>query len=85
MKCPYCGSEVERSLNSYPLSVKQAKVFKMIVEAGQDGVSIADLRSSLFRGNSYITVRTSIHYINKKIAPLRILSNGKVYRINRVG
>lgn len=84
MKCPYCGSEVERSLNSYPLSIKQAKVFKMIIEAGQDGVKLTDLRSSLFGRNSYITVRTSIHYINKKIAPLRIISNGKTVRLHRI-
>lgn len=83
MRCPYCGSAMDRDINSYPLSIKQAKVFKAVLENGQAGISVQDLLRTIFKGRSDITIRTSIHNLNKKIAPMRLVLNGKVVRLHR--
>lgn len=60
-----------------PLSVKRREIFQFIAAAGQRGVSQSDIREKFFRDRSPTTIRTTIHYINSVIRPMRIAVYGK--------
>lgn len=54
------------------LPPKRLAIFRMVAEAGSDGVSEEELDREICTGQGKSTVRSAIHYINKAIFPLKI-------------
>ena len=65
----------------YNLSTRQKAIFNEIIGGSRNGVSQEHLMSKFFKRRSDITLRTAVHQINKKIAPIFIESYDKVYRV----
>lgn len=73
--CPYCGTPMEQDPFDVKLSPRRMAIFRMVANAGPDGISEHDLDRGVSTGKGKSTVRSAIHYINKAITPLKI--NGK--------
>lgn len=65
----------------YNLSTRQKAIFNEVMRGSRNGVSQEHLMSKFFKRRSGISLRTAVHYINKKIAPIFIESYDKVYRV----
>jgi hypothetical protein len=65
----------------YNLSARQKAIFNEVMKGSRNGVSQEQLMSKFFKRRSGVSLRTAMHYINKKIAPIFIESYGKVYRV----
>lgn len=84
-KCPYCGTFMEKKAQFVPLSAKRKEVFDYVMGGGREGVKFSDLQKKLFpKTTSDVTIRTVIHYLNKKIHPSRIISKGGRLHLERV-
>jgi hypothetical protein len=66
---------------TYNLTQRQAAIFNEIIGGSRNGVSQEHLMSKFFKRRSDITLRTAVHNINKKIAPIIIESHNKTYRV----
>ncbi len=84
-KCPYCQGYVTEPLPRFNLSEKRRRIFDDIVAGGPDGVSTIGLLDRYFPEREWTTLRTTIFAINEAIKPLRIVSSGGRYRIERNG
>lgn len=85
MKCPYCQHPIkDQDPYRFALSLKQRQLYDYILISGINGANNDTIMSDLDI-MSYTTLRTRIHGINKRIAPLEIAARGKSYRIERKG
>lgn len=88
-KCPYCGCEGTPPNYQFSLSKKRRDVFNVIVASGPEGIDASELINAFFddgtpeRIAGYTTLRTTIHQMNQKIKPLKIVARGGNYRIER--
>lgn len=80
MRCPYCGGAMEKKLEFLPLSAKRRDIVDAIIAAGPAGADLDAITKKFFPHNkNQIVIRTTFHYINKKIRPLEIkIKAGKV-------
>lgn len=83
MKCPYCGQLTKSDTTvaaKVKLGGKRSGLFEFITSGGQPGVRVSAVRKKFYsKGNSPITIRTTIYAINLVIAPLRIVTkNGRL-------
>lgn len=83
--CPYCGSKMEHPTpEELPMSFKRRAVYDFIVKAGPRGVRKEDVVAKFFAAcGSETILRTTIHYINKVIAPQHINSRGGIIRLTK--
>lgn len=81
MECPYCGGETNKLPEFARLSYKRQAILRSLLRAGQAGVSLREIRENFFPHHSETTIRTTIHYINKQIFPLKIDLHGKTLRL----
>lgn len=82
-RCPYCMAPMERKPTDYRLTPRQWSVYKMVLDAGLEGVSIKDLMEDHFQGKSEGTLRTCVYAINQIINPLRLEGRGGKYYLGR--
>ena len=81
-RCPYCNHEMAEDPHRFDLSPKQKELFDFILNNGSKGANKNVIMSELSATyRSYTTLRTRIHGINKKIAPLEIVARGGNYRL----
>jgi len=80
-KCPYCNADMVVDPPTFALSRKKTEVFMAVVEAGKVGISVNELNDRFFKGLSPMTARTTIHNINNKIRPWRIVTIGTRIRL----
>lgn len=65
-----------------PMSFKRRAIYDYIVKAGPKGVKKQDLIDQFFSAcGSETIVRTTVHYLNKAIQPMRIINNGGILRL----
>lgn len=84
MRCPYCKGPLEQRPEFLPMSGKRLAILERVTQAGPAGLSKKVLVEEFFRdARSKTTIRTTIHYINKTISPLRIYFRGGVARLAR--
>jgi len=83
--CPYCGSRMEHPKPEHlPMSQKRRAVYDEIVKAGPRGIPKQELIDRFFSAcGSETILRTTIHYVNKVIAPQKIYSRGGIVRLAR--
>lgn len=82
-KCPYCTQPIKvKDLYRFDLTNKQKELYDRIVGSGIEGANINTIMSELDI-TSNTTLRTRVHGINKRIAPMYIIARGKSYRIER--
>ena len=82
-KCPYCGHDMKaKDPHRFDLSPKQKQLFDFITVGGIDGADNDTIMSKLGI-KSYTTLRTRIHGINKRIAPLELTARGRSYRLEK--
>lgn len=79
--CPYCGNHIEKEPEHVPMSFKRRAVYDYVKQGGPEGVAVAALNEKFFPASKSSTLRTTIHYINRKIEPLRIVLRGGVVRV----
>lgn len=83
MKCPYCQQSIKGLATfRFDLSHKQRQLFDHILASGIEGANNDTIMSELDI-ISQTTLRTRVHGINKRIAPLEITARGGSYRIER--
>ena len=81
-KCPYCGRPIDRKLEHVDMSKKKREILELLMAAGHGGASVEDLKKSHFAdAQSDVTLRTTIHYINKLIKPNRILRRDGIIKV----
>ena len=80
-RCPYCGGKIENRPEYAKMSFKRRSVFQFILESGQKGVDYIDLKERFFADHADGTVRTTVHYINEAIKPMRIECHGSRFRV----
>jgi hypothetical protein len=66
---------------TYNLTTRQKAIFNEVMKSSRNGVSQEQLMSKFFKRKSDISLRTAVHNINKKIAPIFIESRDKLYRV----
>ena len=67
--CPYCGQSLPEIRLNVKLSPLKARIFDIILRAGPDGISAADLHDVVFdNGQSRETLRAHIWQISDAIA-----------------
>lgn len=81
MKCPYCGHGIKKKITHIPLSFKRKAVLEYIMQGGPDGVTVDDTKKKFFDGMGDITLRTTVHYINKMIIPNQVVRKGGILRL----
>lgn len=79
--CPFCQSKVDAPPPEFQLTDKQKKVYDAVVAAGPDGVTVEKLMLKLYPDKSQTSLRTAVHYINRKMAPLRIVRKNFRYSV----
>lgn len=83
MRCPYCSHDMKvKDPHRFDLSPKQKQLFDFITAGGIEGANNDTIMSKLGI-MSYTTLRTRIHGINKRIAPLEMVPRGGSYRLER--
>jgi hypothetical protein len=85
VKCPYCGGPMQNLEADYNLTTRQKAIFNEVMKSSRNGVSQEQLMSKFFKRKSDISLRTAVHNINKKIAPIFIESRDKLYRVREGG
>ena len=80
-QCPYCGNHFDEMPDHIPMSFKRRAVFNFIRESGPAGVGVDVLKERFFPDVTGSTIRTTIHYINQKIKPLKINTSGGIVRL----
>jgi len=66
------------------MSSKRREILEFLLDAGPRGVKKQDLINRFFASTKpEIVLRTTIHYINAAIAPLKIYTKGGVIRLKR--
>ena len=84
MRCPYCNGPIENKIEHLPMSAKRRAILDCVLESGQEGISRKEIVDRFFsEAQSKTTLRTTLHYINKAIAPLRIYVRGGVVHLSR--
>lgn len=64
------------------MSFKRRAVYEFIRSCGPAGVSVDDLKEKFFAScKGDMVIRSTIFYINKAIAPLRIHRSGGIIRL----
>ncbi len=58
------------------MTAKRRQVYEYILAGGPEGVLVEALVRDLYPDRKDTSVRTAIHYINKAIAPRRIIRRG---------
>ncbi len=61
------------------MTLKQGRVYRAILDAGQVGIPTKALMDDFFKKNSPVTLRSCIYYINIAIAPMKIEARNKSY------
>ncbi len=84
IRCPYCMAPMEKNDRSYRLTPRQWSVYKSVVDAGPQGISIEELMEEHFQGYKEGTLRTCVHAINQIINPLRLEGKARRYYLGRV-
>lgn len=81
--CPYCGTQLAHPKpEELPMSFKRREVYDYIVRAGARGVRKEEIVKRFFAAcGSETVLRTTIHYINKTIKPVRIHTRGGIIRL----
>jgi len=65
-----------------PMSYKRRKLYDFIVAAGPRGVTKEEVIKRFFpHSNNEIVLRTTIHYLNDAIKPMRIFVRGGIVRL----
>ena len=86
--CPYCGGKLTGKIAVPRMSARQRRIYDAIINAGQNGISQADLASAMYNGGKVgrgfaVMLRVKVHEINKIIqglhAPLQ--TRGGIYRL----
>lgn len=84
MRCPYCNGPIEKKIEYLPMSAKRRAILDCVLGSGPEGVSKKELVARFFsEDQSKTTLRTTLHYINKSIAPLRLYVRGGVVHLSR--
>jgi hypothetical protein len=82
MRCPYCSAPIEKKLEYAILPERERKMVDAVVGAGAAGLSKAEFVKAHFREFvSPVTVRTTLNRVNKRIAPLRIVTKFGILRV----
>ncbi len=82
MPCPFCGQKTSKTMLP-PMSLMLRKMYDLVAEAGDDGLSRDDLRQKIYGSEprSNTTIRTRIHAINRALweyqCGLKIMARGK--------
>ena len=74
MHCPYCHAPMTKK-PEHNLNPRQKNIFWAVVNAGPAGIKVMDFCNEFFPTvNSPVTVRTTLYRINRKIKPMKIVS-----------
>ncbi len=82
-RCPYCNSRMPHPEPEHlPMSQKRREIYDFVVAAGPRGVKKETMIERFFSAcTTEVVLRSTIHYINKIIAPQQILTRGGIVRL----
>lgn len=83
-RCPYCMAPMEKKPSEYRLTPRQWAVYKSVVDAGPEGITLEALMAEHFEGRAAATLRTCVYAINQIINPQRLEGRGGKYYLGRV-
>lgn len=63
------------------MSLRRHTIYQFIMEGGPGGIPFESLKEKFFKDRKPATIRTTLHYINNIIKPVRIDCRGGVVRI----
>lgn len=82
--CPFCKGPIEAPPPEFQLTKRQREVYEYIVAAGPNGADVDHVMADLYSSHSGTTLRTAVHYINRVMAPLKIVRKNHRYSVQIV-
>ena len=83
MLCPYCNSKIDHDTHTLTLTGSRLTVYEKVLASGPTGAHINELRRLL--GTKASTIPVIVHYVNKAIAPLKIIRRNSFFRLRVEG
>ena len=83
--CPYCLHPMteEKPIHTR-LTGTQWPIYKAIVDAGPEGISIHEIMEKFLPGKKTATLRTFIYAINRLVSPQLLKGRGGRYYLERL-